>query len=85
MHVYCQDSFTFLQTNQHDLNIQKKRKHDNYGYYSVQCGTSNMLKYSVASALTLKRPMSCSGVPLVCPTPGVSGLERERTADQITL
>lgn len=42
------------------------------------CGTSNMLKFSVASALTLKRPMSCSGVPLVCPTPGVSGLERER-------
>lgn len=24
MHVYCQDSFTFLQINQHDLNIQKK-------------------------------------------------------------
>lgn len=76
MHVYCQDSFTFLQTNQHDLNIQKKRKHDNYGYYS---------DILIASALTLKRPMSCSGVPLVCPTPGVSGLERERTADQMTL
>lgn len=34
-----------------------------------------------ATALTWKRPVSCSGVlmPLVCPGPEVSGLERQET------